>query len=79
MAVADKSFGDRVKAIQPTAPGPDPQIAFIVLCNGEDAVMTDGIGIVRIMLKDLKGISIVTVQSILGTDPKVSLAILKYG
>lgn len=41
--------------------------------------MTDRVGVFRVILKDLEGISIVTVEPILSADPEIACAILEEG
>src|SRR5512138_3549903 len=76
VAVLRERSGGRIIAIQPAAPGPDPQIT-ILLFRSKDAVMADRAGIIRVMFIDLEGISIIAVETILGANPEISFAVLK--
>src|SRR5215212_8406754 len=77
--ITKKRLSGGVEAVQTAAPGPDPQEAVLVLRDGEDTVMAERIGVIRIMLKDLEGVPVVAVQSIRCADPEEPPAILENG
>src|SRR5688572_28463234 len=60
-SITDKCFRYRVEAVQYAAPCPDPKIAILVFGHAKDTVMTDRTRVIWIVLKDMNGISVVTV------------------
>jgi hypothetical protein len=73
----EETFGARIKLIEAAAFGTDPECAGAIFDDGVNDIITQTVGITGVMHKRLKGVAIVTTQSIGGAKPQKPVAILE--
>ena len=66
-----------IKSIEASSPCPDPQRTGVILVNATNVVVAKAIGILGIVPEHGEAVSIELVQSVLGSKPHKSLAVLE--